>query len=283
MAVVITAHTTKRMHTAMNMARWMCLGSGGPPRRWWSPTRRPSRGRSPAPPTRRTSAPERWWSGSTGCAAACPTAPGPPPTRPGWPPGRPRWPRPGPSRPPCTPRRFDATATAEQGQRPHRGQPAADVEHVGQCGADDEGVGRHHQHDGAQVREGDRQGHPVVHGPRHVAADGRRRREHAVQLAEERPGQQGQHPGHPDGDPGRVPGHVGDQSGGRQVLQGGEGQPGGGGRPPCAGPWPGGGWRPGRCRRWSRRRGHWSRKATIDMASSRMHVLGGRRPGRSRR
>ena len=71
--------------------------------------------------------------------------------------------------------------------------------------------------------------HAVVHRLLHVEADGRRGREHPVQLAEEAVGQEREHSGDEDGNPGGVTCHVHHETRRGQVLQHGERKAGRGG------------------------------------------------------
>ena len=127
------------------------------------------------------------------------------------------------------PRRLVTTATDSSPTIQRDATQAGLAEGVGQRAAHDEGVRRDDEDDGRHVGEGDGERGAVVHGPLHVEADGGRGRVETVELAEEAVGEQGEGSRHDDGDPGGVTCHIGDETRGGQVLQGGEGQAGRGG------------------------------------------------------
>jgi hypothetical protein len=128
----------------------------------------------------------------------------------------------------------DAPEIAEHGnaQEPNDPQgchPGRLTESMGQGRADDEGIRGDDQNDGGHIGKRDGQGHPIVHRPLHVQADGGCGGVHAVELSEEPVGQQGQETGHQYGYPGGISGHIGDQSGRGQIFQRGKGESGRGG------------------------------------------------------
>jgi len=118
--------------------------------------------------------------------------------RPGWRRARGRWRRPGGRRRSAPRARLEATAAPRSPRihsaATHEGSEKAWVRAVPTMNAsagDDEERCRH-------VGEGDGQRDAVIHGPLHVEPDGRRRREHGIELAEESQASSAQEPRHPE-------------------------------------------------------------------------------------